>query len=125
MKDYRLSHAVLYEEPARVGFTVIDVLPFLVGRKWDEHALAFVHTIRPSAIRVTDGAEKSDAYCWRVTVSVDKDAIIQSIVQEVVVGLVAEWQHGADAKAWLRDSAALREGFIDWSKYFTGLNAVE
>jgi hypothetical protein len=144
MKDYRSSHAVPYERPSRIGFTAIDVLPFLVGRKWDEHALAFVHTLRPSSIRVTDGEEKSDTYRWRVTVHIDKDETIQSIVQEVEVGLVPEWQYGADADAWMRGyhvtlATRYREPFamhisvepesfatlhvrepksiIDWSKY--------
>lgn len=28
----------------------------LNGRKWDEIALAYVHSLRPTAIRVTQGA---------------------------------------------------------------------
>jgi len=103
MKDYHSTHAVTYERPASVSFTVIDVLPFLRGRKWDDKALAFVHTLRPSYIRVTTGEEKCDARTWRVTVHVDNADVIQSIHQEVEVGIAEGWQYGSDASRWARE----------------------
>lgn len=103
MKDYHSTHAVAYERPTRFGFTDIDVLPFLVGRPWDVHALAFVHALRPSYIRVTTGEETCDSRTWRVTVTVDENDIIQKIRQEVEVGLPDDWRYGADADVWARN----------------------
>lgn len=100
MKDYHSTHMVSYEQPERRGFTVVPVLPFLTGRMWDECALAFVHTLRPSSIRVTPGEEKCDARTWRVTVVVDEHDVIRSIHQEVEVGLPDRWRYGQDASAW-------------------------
>jgi hypothetical protein len=102
MKDYHSSHAVSYEQPAQYGFTVVDVLPFLRGRKWDERALGFVHTLRPSYIRVTRGEVKTDARTWRVTVYVDHADTILSIKQEVEIGLTGtDWENGYDASLWV------------------------
>jgi hypothetical protein len=84
---------VPYVSPADIGFTSLEVLPFLKGLPWNNLALGYVHSLRPSSIRVTEGSVKLDARMWRVTVIVDKDEIIQEITQEVEVGLYG-WQHG-------------------------------
>ena len=95
-ENYKSTHLVPYERPDDIGFGEIEVLSFLKGRKWDEVALAYVHALRPSSIRVTTGICKLDARIWRVTVYVDKNDIIQEIGQEVEVGLPDGVEH-ADA----------------------------
>jgi hypothetical protein len=102
VKDYHSTHAVTYEPPGRYSYAYVPVLPFLTGQKWDEHALAFVHSLRPTYIRVTRGGEKCDARTWRVTVTVDENEVIKSIRQEVEIGLSEDWQNGNDAMVWMR-----------------------
>ena len=102
MKDYHSTHMVKYEEPQRRGYTIIEVLHFLRGCTWGEEALAFVHALRPTSIRVTNGEEKTDARCWRVTVLVDEGDVIRRIEQEVEVGLAPGWRYGQDASEWAR-----------------------
>ncbi len=63
----------------------IPVLDGLYGKPWDDLALAFVSTLRPSFIRVTTGDIKTDSRLWRVTVWLEPDGrTIQSIDQEVL-----------------------------------------
>jgi len=88
MKDYHSTHMVKYERPASIGWTCVETLPFLIGRKWNQLALNYVHSLRPSSIRVTTGVVKLDAQSWRVTVYVDDNDIIEKIEQEVEVGSV-------------------------------------
>lgn len=80
---------------ARRGFTSLEVLPFLKGKPWDDVALGFVHSLRPSHIRVTDGGIQLDAQTWRVTVTVSKKNKIEKIEQEVEVGLPVKVVHGS------------------------------
>jgi hypothetical protein len=94
VKDYHSKHAVTYVEPENTGFTSIEVLHFLKGRKWDEIALGYVHAVRPSSIRVTTGVQTLDAYSWRVTVFVDENDTIERITQEVEVGLYGNVEDG-------------------------------
>lgn len=75
-----------YEPPDRRGYTVINVLNFLKGRPWDDVALAYVHALRPSHIRVVIDGTQLDSQPWRVTVYLD-DNKIRAIHQEVEVGL--------------------------------------
>lgn len=63
--------------------TTIEVLCFLRGRKWDEVALRFVTSLRPSWIRVVHESEQTDSKPWRVTVWVDEFMRIQRIEQQV------------------------------------------
>jgi hypothetical protein len=110
-KKYRSNHFVEYETPERRGYTSVEVLPFLKGRKWDSVALGYVHSLRPSGIRVVgDGWCTSDAITWRVTVHVDGDTI-KNIEQEVEVGLPPGVVHGAALNTALKhgvDSAGVR-----------------
>ncbi len=94
MKDYHSSHMVEYEKPNSIGYICIEVLLFLKGKKWDEIALAYVHALRPSSIRVTNGEIKTDSRVWRVTVCVNDKDVIDKIEQEVEVGLPAGVSHG-------------------------------
>jgi len=86
-EQYRTKHFKEYVKPGRIGFSDVPVLEFLKGRKWDKIALGYVHSLRPSGIRVTTDYITADAYSWRVTVIVDSDDIIKSISQEADVGL--------------------------------------
>jgi hypothetical protein len=92
--DYHSRHAVPYKEPEGISYTSLEVLDFLKGLPWDNLALGYVHSLRPSCIRVTRGECTLDARTWRVTVVVDENDIIQEITHEVAVGLYG-WQHGA------------------------------
>lgn len=85
-----------YVEPDGVGYTVIEVLPFLTGRPWDDVALAYVHALRPSTIRVNNSdCWKLDARNWRVSVLLESDdRTIKRISQEVAVGLPVGIDHG-------------------------------
>lgn len=91
---YRGSQGEDYEVPSRRGYTSINVLEFLTGLPWDDFALCWVHSLRPSSIRVTADWETTDACCWRVTVYVGKDGRIKRIRQEVEVGLGDQYEHG-------------------------------
>lgn len=75
---------------ARLGYTVIRVMPELEGKQWGPLARAYVSALRPSQIRLVYGAMKSDSKLWRVTVHVDSDrhdARILRLEQEVEVEL--------------------------------------
>ena len=93
-EKYRTNHVKSYVKPIHMGFSDVPVLEFLKGRKWDKIALAYVHSLRPSGIRVITNWMTADAYSWRVTVVVDSDDIIQKISQEVEVGLPDGVNHG-------------------------------
>ncbi len=88
-KDYYTSLGEEFMPFSHRGYTSVEVLPFLTGRPWDDLALAYVHALRPSTIRVTTGGCKANAQTWRVTVFIDtlKSNLIRSIEQEVQVGL--------------------------------------
>lgn len=93
-KDYYTDHLVPYEEPISRGYLCLPVLEYLKGKLWDDIALSFVHSLQPTSIRVTRGAQILDARLWRVTVIIDEDDIIQEITQEVEVGLPDYVLHG-------------------------------
>ena len=87
-KDYYGLGGSTFEEFAGYGNRSMNVLPQLIGRKWDNCALAWVHTLRPSKIRVSTGELYCDAHMWRVTIIVDENDIIQSIMQECRFGFI-------------------------------------
>lgn len=114
--DYRSHHVVEYSQPNSRGWTSINVLSFLNGKKWDEVALAYVHALRPSGIRVTTGLCTMDSRVWRVTVILEDDNVtIREISQEVEVGLPEGIKHayhlrtalscgvGSKEERWFRD----------------------
>lgn len=81
----------------RRSSTTIQPLQFLHGKPWDDVALGYVHGLRPSRVRVVDGGIQLDAQEWRVTVWLKEDSkTIESIDQEVQVGLPEGVRHGAD-----------------------------
>lgn len=82
-----------YSPPTRTGFLGLPVLQFLWGQPWDQLAQNFVHSLRPSHVRVSDGDVKCDSQSWRVTVYV-REGMIVSMEQEVEVGLDGGFEHG-------------------------------
>lgn len=96
--SYYTHHMEAFKKFNSRGYTSIDVLLFLIGKQWDDVALAYVHALRPSSIRVTTGMETLDSSTWRVTVVVDDNDLIKSIQQEVEVGLPENVAHGAALK---------------------------
>lgn len=113
-KDYYSSHMVPFEKFNNIGYTAIEVLEFLGGLPWDDIALGFVHSLRPSSIRVVHVGEciKCDARVWRVTVYVDINNRIQSIEQEVEVGLPEGIEHGDTLHNALLDLPPNRTTYI-------------
>jgi hypothetical protein len=95
---YEHGHGVPYEPTKRYSFLDLPVLPFLWGRKWDKFALAFLHAVRPSAIRVIPygGCEKTDGWSWRVTVHLNEDGTVKDITQECEVSCEGGFEHGWD-----------------------------
>ena len=113
--DYRIDGyqggwGCKYVEPAGVGFTVIPVLQFLNGEPWDEVALAYVHALRPSRIRVNNtGTWKLDAMAWRVSVHLDADdRTIRKMTQEVKVGLPEDIANGHELDWRLADRPSFK-----------------
>ena len=100
--DYRGYVGVAYENGGPCGFVSAEMLHFLKGRPWDEIALAYVHGLRPSFIRVTRGEWAMDARTWRVSVLVDEHNIIQRITQEIQVRLPDGVEHGHHLRALVK-----------------------
>lgn len=105
--DFRGRHDVRQGQPwpdkfhtfSRYGFCCVEVLHFLNGKPWDDVALAFVESLRPTHLRVISPGKGTqiDAQTWRVTVYLnDDDKTIEKIKQEVQVGLPDDVQHGGD-----------------------------
>lgn len=88
----------MYEPPKAYGFRVVPVLPFLNGKELNDEAYSWIHSLRPSVIRISRGGTHADAYTWRVTIYLEKDSdIITRIEQEVqyaLFGKDAEFEPG-------------------------------
>lgn len=85
--DYRDWCGLPYNAPRRTGYTVLPVLQFLWGHPWNDLALCYVHSLRPSSLRVTGGEITCDSRTWRVTVFLKDDLrTIDRIEQAVEVG---------------------------------------
>jgi hypothetical protein len=81
------------------GFSVIEVLPEIVGKPWNEITQAYLRALRPSSVRmVVDGeAITSDAKLWRVTVfleAMSAPRLVRHVEQEVEVDLPPGVDHG-------------------------------
>ena len=96
--DFYSRQGVRYQAGGVRGFLSVKVLPFLNGRPWDDIALGYVHSLRPSMIRVIRDEETMDAQTWRVSVYVYDGNIIESIRQEVEVWLPDGIGCGADLR---------------------------
>jgi len=69
--SYLSHHGMPYVKPDSISHTSIKVLQFLYGLPWNNLALNYVHSLRPSCIRVTEDCVTCDAYNWRVTVYIN------------------------------------------------------
>jgi hypothetical protein len=81
------------------GFSVIEVLPEIIGKPWCDITQAYLRALRPSDVRVVvDGEEiKSDAKLWRVTVflsAIRNPRTVTRVEQEVEVNLPPGVDHG-------------------------------
>lgn len=94
-KDYFSSHMVEFKPFHSTSSLSLDILPILIGKKWDDLALGIVHSVRPSSIRVVkNGFIKLDIRTWRVTIFLDENDCIERITQECTVGLPDGVEHG-------------------------------
>ena len=129
MKNFLGKQGVNFEPFENIGFSCLPVLPALVGKKWDCIALAFVHSLRPSAIRVIvyDGCGTLDAWDWRVTVYLNVDMTIRRIEQEVEVGLPDGITNGHSlsiAQIYGTDSPQMKWAQIDSDEYHSYIGGV-
>lgn len=95
---YRDTQGKVYAKPTTHGWTSVDVLQQLWGLPLTDLIMAFVHSLRPSCVRITTGEETCDSWPWRVTITVDDKDIVQKIDQEVEVA----WGTGFDVEQCLR-----------------------
>lgn len=79
-----------------IGWTVVDVLPEIIGRPWCEVTKAYLRALRPSEVRVIEhnGVMKTDAVTWRVTVQLTALGRVAAVHQEVEVDLPSGIAHG-------------------------------
>lgn len=113
---YVNKHKVDYADPVAFGYTTVNVLDFLKGRLLDKVVMAYVHSLRPSSIRIIpDGSGMTmDHITWRVTIhtfKVGKRTYVKLIEQEVQVGLPNGVAGGAalqDALNYGIDSKAVK-----------------
>lgn len=87
-----------YESPSRRGYGYMEILSFLTGKPWNKVAMGYVHAVRPSYIRVIKGEETTDSKVWRVSIYIDKDNIIEKIMQEVELGLPDGVHNGCELR---------------------------
>lgn len=85
--DYFSSLGVEFEKFDCTSTATAPILHFLIGKPWDSFALGWLHAVNPTYIRVTNGEIKTDTRIGRVTIVVDNYNIIQTINQEVEVGI--------------------------------------
>ena len=78
-------HCIPKQNEPYSGFTIISVLPELIGVPWNELSMCYVLSLNPSAVRVSTGEVTSDSYSNRITVIVNKHLIIESISMEVSI----------------------------------------
>jgi len=84
--SYKVRHHKEFELSGSSSFIKIDVLELLWGQPWNNLALRYVSSLRPSCLRVTKDWTTADAHSWRVTVYLEEDdRTIRKIHQEVEV----------------------------------------
>lgn len=103
------------------GSLSVPVLEFLRGRKLDEVVTSYLHALRPSMVRITEGTVKLDARRWRVTIFVKKikrSFFVTRIEQEVPVLLPNGVSHGDALRLALR--YGINSGQVKWHRDATG-----
>lgn len=94
VEQYRTNHRREWQPDASTGYTSMPVLPQFIGKKLDNSLVAYLHTLRPSSVRISADCVTCDSSPWRVTVftkQVDGVEIIASISQEVCIGFSSGW----------------------------------
>lgn len=94
VEQYRSNHRKEWKPDPSTGYTSMPVLPQFWGKKLDNSLVAYLHTLRPSSVRISDGCVTCDSSPWRVTVFTDKKdgvEIITNISQEVCIGFSSGW----------------------------------
>lgn len=84
-RRYCGSQGKQYIGPSVFRYGNVNILPDLIGKRWDDDALKLCHSARPSMIRVTAGEETTDAILWRITVRTSEKGIIESVTQEAEI----------------------------------------
>lgn len=95
-KEVKLGDQDWTDHPApSTGYACIEVLPFLKGWHINEPLVrAYVHSLRPSVVRVCRGGAQMNAQTWRVTIHLDNGDFINRIDQEVEVNLGSSFRNG-------------------------------
>ena len=92
------------------AYMVLEMLPWLKGKTWNNTSWGVVQGLRPSSVRVTTGEIKCDARYWRVTVYLEEDEVtIRKVTQEVVVKTHGI-NHGHNVQLFLEGKRVLRGG---------------
>jgi hypothetical protein len=92
--------------------TSIDVLPFLIGKPYNNLAWNWIVGLRPSQVRVSTGIVHLDCYPNRITIFIDKDNIIKSIQQEISVGCIGV-HHAHDLEMATNDPSYKQETYVN------------
>jgi len=95
VEQYRSNHRKEWQPDDITGYTTMPVLQQFWGKKLDNSLLAYLHTLRPSSVRISGDYTTCDASPWQVTVFTDKlidgTEIITQISQEVCIGFSSGW----------------------------------
>lgn len=86
------------------GYTTLEVLSFLKGRKLDDVVKSALCSLRPSEIRVCTTGCTADSHLWRVTIYLTPEETINRIEQEVQIGSFGSIRSGYDFNMELRAS---------------------
>ena len=98
---YRTSQGTSFVESKRTGFACVPVLQFLWGQELTLITFGWIHSLRPSYVRIIDNghSETCDAMPGRVTINLaDDNKHIAKIDQEVSVSLYGDVEHGHDLR---------------------------
>lgn len=74
----------------------ITILPEFTGQPLDDLLYVYVTAFKPTAIRVVNRGQTLDAMPGRITISVDKNNLVEKITQEVSVANMPWSRFGAD-----------------------------
>lgn len=102
---YRSPGGVDFNAGPRIGFCCLPVLEYLNGQPWNNLALNFVYSLRPTCVRVISENQEAhtDGRVYRVTVYLRADnRTIDHIEQESIVGIIG-CESGYDIKCELHD----------------------
>jgi hypothetical protein len=105
-KDFYHRNGVKAQSPEELfdeySWTDIEPLKELHGRKWDDFALAYVHSLRPTTIRVILHGATLNSIPGRVTVWLEDDnETIHNIEQEITIPIPPGFEDGHDMMVFL------------------------